>query len=358
MVTSSIGGSSATFRASGIGRYFGAAFLTVWLAGWAMGEAFALGFLVMLIRSVVGSAVGQPWPIPGGDWIAGGAAGVAFLFLVSWLTLWTFGGVAAIHELLRSLAGEDSVVVRYGGVELVRRAGPFRRSRTFERSLIRRVRTRRHDDAVVIDTATGTEVITKYGTPAERQRVIEWLRQQLSLPEDSARDAPAPPGWTVTVEGGMTRLSQLDARSRRTGALIVWVIAGFTGLIWYGSIANREVASSAIACLFTLLLASAAAWVTWSRREWLIRQGQLTSHRRFAAWQWERSFQSARLEVVESTDSDNDRHYKLHVIDAEGKRTIASTVHDEAEVVDLARWLAARTGFPLTLPHGLRLRPR
>jgi hypothetical protein len=315
----------------------------------------ALGILAMLVRSVIGAVIGRPWPIPGGDWIAGGAAGFVFLFLVVWLTLWTFGGVAAIHELLRSLAGEDSVVVRHGGVELTRRAGPFRRVRTFERGQIRRVRLRRQDDAVVMDTASSTELITKYGTPAERRRMAEWLRHQLSLPEEGTRiDAAPPPGWSATVEGGTTRLDGLDARSRYIGALILWTIAGFTGLIWYGSTANGEALGSAAAFLLAALLASAAAWFTWSRREWLVRQGQLTSHRRFATWQWERSFQGARLEVVESTDSDNDRHYRLDVIDAQGTRTVARTSHDEAEVVDLARWLAARTGFPLTLPHGLR----
>jgi len=28
-------------------------------------------------------------------------------------------------------------------------------------------------------------------------------------------------------------------------------------------------------------------------------------------------------------------------------------MNDDAETVDLARWLAARSGFPLTLPRGL-----
>jgi hypothetical protein len=99
-----------------------------------------------------------------------------------------------------------------------------------------------------------------------------------------------------------------------------------------------------------------AAWITWSRREWLVRHGQLTSHRGLATWQWERTFKSARLEVVESTDSDNDDQYELNVIDEQGSRRIASEVNDEADIVDLARWLSARTGFYLTLPHGMRPR--
>jgi hypothetical protein len=182
----------------------------VWLAGWLLGEVFAVGFLIMLIRSAVGSAAGLPWPIPGGDWIAGGAAGFVLLFLLVWLTLWTFGGLAAINELLRSLAGEDRISVQPAGVELVRLAGPLRRVQTLDRSLIRRVRMRRHDKAVVMDTASGTELITTYGTADERRTMTEWLRRQLSLPDDGTRvdTAVAPPGWTMTVETGATRLSR------------------------------------------------------------------------------------------------------------------------------------------------------
>jgi hypothetical protein len=152
--TSFIAGSSATFRATGIARYIGALFLIVWLAGWAIGEALALGFLIMLIRSVIGSIAGMSWPVPGGEWIAGGAAGFVFLFLVVWLALWTFGGLAAINEVLRSLAGEDRISAEPAGIELVRRAGPFRRVRTVDRAQIRRVRIRRHDKALVMDTTS------------------------------------------------------------------------------------------------------------------------------------------------------------------------------------------------------------
>ena len=328
----------------------------VWLAGWAIGEVVALGFLIMLFRSAVGSAAGMSWPIPGGEWIAGGAAGFVFLFLIVWIALWTFGGLAAISHLLRSLAGEDRISVQAARVELVRRAGPFRRVRTFDRSRIRRVRMRRHDKAVVMDTTSGTELISKYGTPDERQTMTEWLRRLLSLPDDGTRvdTTAAPPGWQMSVESGTTRLTRSDPQTRRTAALLAWVIAGLTGLIWFGSTKTGPASGSLAALALTLLLASWAAWVTWSRREWLVRHGQLTSHRRFATWQWERTFKSARLHVVESTDSDNDDLYELKVIDEQGKRTIAIQVNDEADIVDLGRWLASRTGFPLTLPRGIR----
>ena len=185
-----------------------------------------------------------------------------------------------------------------------------------------------------------------------------WLRQQLALPDDGADldMVAAPPGWRMTVESGTTRLSRSDPKTQRTGAIIAWVIVGFMGLIWIGSMKTWPAAGSVAALALTLLLLSLAAWATWSHREWIVRQGQLTWHRRFATWDWERSFTSARLEIVESTDSDNDDRYELKVTDEQGKRTIATEVNDEADIVDLGHWLSARTGFPLTLPRGMRPR--
>jgi hypothetical protein len=209
-----------------------------------------------------------------------------------------------------------------------------------------------------MDTTSGTELITTYGTVDERRTMTEWLRRQLSLPDDGTRvdAAVAHPGWTMTVESGIARLSQSNERARRVGAMIAWAIVGLTGLIWYGSTQTAPAFGSAVALALTLLLASGAAWVTWSRREWLVRHGQLTSHRGFATWDWERTFKTARLEVVESTDSDNDDRYELKVIDERGTLTIAGEVNDEGHIVDLARWLSARTGFELTLPYGMRPR--
>jgi hypothetical protein len=357
--TVSVAGASVSLRPSGIGRYFGAAFLSVWLAGWLAGEVLALGFLFLIVRSVVGSAIGASWPVPGGgDWIAGGAAGVFFLFLLVWITFWTFGGIAAITELLRSLAGEDRISVQASGVELERRAGPCRRLRNFERSTIRRVRLRPHDQAVMMDTTAGTEVISKYGTLDDRQAMAEWLRSRLLLPEHRAHVDPtaAPAGWTMTIEGGATHLTRMDPRTRRISSSIMWAIVAFMALIVFGGAdAGVTSAGRVVLPVLTALVTLGAAWITWSRREWVVRHGELAAHTTFLTWQRERSFKSsARLEVATSTDSDNDHHYTLTVKDAEGTRKIASNMNDDAEIVDLARWLSARTGLPLTLPRELQ----
>jgi hypothetical protein len=346
-------GSTASLRPAGIGRYFAAAFLLVWLTGWAAGEVFALGFLAVLLRSIIGAAAGVPWPIPGGDWIAGGAAGFVLLFLLAWVTLWTVGGVAAITHLLRSLAGEDRVEVQSGGLDVRRRAGPFGRTRRFERAQIRRVRVRRHDKAVVLDTLSGSEVITEYGTPDERRAMADWLRGRLLLPETvaaSADPSTPPPGWQLRVENGTTRLTQDDPRARAIAASIMWVIVLLLAAILYGA-EERTAAGVVIAGVLCALAAAGAIWMSFSRRAWLLRHGELTRHTRFLNWERAREFKSARLEVTVSRDSDNDSHYRLEVIDAQGTRRIASEIHDETAIVVLGQWLAARTGFPLKLPH-------
>jgi hypothetical protein len=343
---------SVSLRASGIARYVGAAFLAVWLVGWVIGEAVALGFLTLLLRSAIASAAGAARPIPGGEWTVGGAAGAILLFLLVWLTLWTIGGVAAIRELLRSVAGEDRVAVGPAGLELVRRAGPLRQVLTFERAGIRRVRLRHHDQAVVVDTAAGTEVVTTYGTADERRGMRDWLRRHLLLPDaDPDLDLVAPPpGWTMTIEHGATTLSQPDPRTRRIRALVVWLIAALLGLFWIAALRTGELAGVLVTSALMLLIGWSAVWTTWSRREWLVDTGRLTLRRRFAGRERVRTFRAARLEVGASIDSDNDSRYELKVVDAQGQQTITTALHDEADIVDLGRWLAARTGFRLSLP--------
>jgi hypothetical protein len=274
--------------------------------------------------------------------------------LLVWLTFWTFGGVAAINELLRSVAGEDRVSVQASGVELERRAGPFRRLRNFERSTIRRVRLRPHDQAVMMDTTAGTEFLSKYGTPDDRRAMADWLRSRLLLPADEARVDPtaAPAGWTMTIEGTAAHLTRMDPKTRLISSSIMWAIVAFIGLIWFGAARAVTPAGRVVLPALAALLTLGAAWITWSRREWIVRHGNLAARTTFLTWQRERSFKgSARLDVTISTDSDNDYHYTLGVKDSEGTRKIASNINDDADIVDLGRWLSARTGFPLTLPR-------
>ena len=136
--------------------------------------------------------------------------------------------------------------------------------------------------------------------------------------------------------------------ARFTRSLISWLLTAGIAWAWYVSLDADTSDSNIPALVLTLLVAAGAAMSTWGRRELLVGHGELIFRRSFAMWSTERAFRSARLELTHETDSDNDSHYNLIVIDAAGRQTVHSQVHDSGEVVDLAHWLAGRTGFRLT----------
>ena len=272
----------------------------------------------------------------------------ALLFLLFWLTFWTIGGIVALTQVMRSLAGEDVIVVTASGFELVRQAGPFRRRNAFDRSAIRRLRMRPHDKAVVADTANGTRVITTFGLPAERDEVADWLSRHLGLSDADAEAGTLPATWEVRTEAEVAYVRKVRPGARFTRSLIAWLLTAGIASAWYASLDAKTSGRNIPALVLTLLVAAGAALSTWGRRELLVRHGELMFCRSFAMWTTERAFRSARLELTHETDSDNDSHYKLIVTDAAGSQTVHSQVHDSGEVVDLAHWLAGRTGFPLT----------
>ena len=230
--------------------------------------------------------------------------------MVFWLACWTAAGMLMIIPIVRDMAGEDTITVRPSGVELERRLGPIRRTRRLDRTRIRRVRLRHPDTAVMIDTDAHPEVVTTYGTPEERDGLIEWLRERLSLPDDEAHVDPvaALPGWIVTIDGSTARLI------RNTPAVLIG---------WH--------------------------------LEWRVRPGELAVHRRFLSRESDQSFTQARL-VVEShlDEGKSSTHYTLKVIDASKQASIAHDSSDHTGIVELGRWLSERTGFPLTLPDDLQ----
>jgi hypothetical protein len=221
---------------------------------------------------------------------------------------------------------------------------------TIDRSQIRRIRLRPKDQAVMLDTATASREITRYGSVENRRALAQWLQQRLAIPSDpqGIEAGTAPRGWIARPEGTASHLTRMDARSRWIGASIGWLLTTFTAFTTVGAITSASPAGAAIAFALTAMLAAIAAWVTFGEHAWIVQPGRLTRRTRFLVWARERTFQSAHLTVAVTTDSDGDRHYTLQVTDARGTKTIDSEMNDDAGVEDMGRWLAARSGFPLS----------
>lgn len=347
MHTSHTFGTATSLRPTGFGRYVTAAFLGVWLTGWAIGEFVAGTALVTILVSLAGVSIEQ-LPTWGEDMLKSGGLALAILFLGLWLTLWTIGGIAALTEFMRSLAGEDSIAVTPLGLELVRRAGPFRRRHSFDRSAIRGIRLRPRDRALVVDSEKGTRVLTTFGSPLEREQMLSWLKQYLHLPDGASAGTGMPPTtWDVIDDAGTARVRKVKPRARIIRSIISWVVTAVAGMGWISSF-DGELTANVILFAITMALACGAVASTWGRREWTVRRGEMIFRRSILTWTSEQAFRDARLEIKHSTDSDNDSHYTLNVVYGDAQRSVHSQMNDSREVDDLAHWLANRTGFPLT----------
>jgi hypothetical protein len=341
---------AVTLRPAGAMRFVTAAFLGLWLAGWMVGEVIAAAVLVVLVLSFFGGSPDASWTMPFRSLAAGGF-GFVFLFLVLWLTGWTIGGLAAIDQFLRSIAGRDRLRLVPEGLEVTRGAGPFRRVTVFHPTDIRRVRIRPKDYALVADTKAGCTVLTDLGAQQDRESLCAWIRDRLHLatPVPIAFDpAVAPAGWAVDRdETGAMRLFR-PRRSRHIAATILWLIAA---AVIAGSLSQADAISTGVSSFPTILaflaLLAGAAWLTWGHSEWIVRNGTLTHRLRFGPWIRVRTFEHAHLETSRTTDSDGDMRYELLVRGAEGTKTIESQPHDDVLVLECAHWLQEATGFQL-----------
>jgi hypothetical protein len=347
-------GDSVTLRATGVGRYVEAVVLGVWIVFWAIGEAFALAVVGSMMAALFGFLRDSELTRLGRsvlDRAPGFEIGfmAMFLFLMVWLALWTAGGLAALYSCVRLLAGSDRLTVTGDELELTWHAGPVHRTHHFDRNRLRRIRIRSHDKAVVADMVSGTITLTNLGTVGERASVCDWLRHRLGLDAAQPRtfDPLSPPlGWRTTRgDSGAIHLSR-PTTGRFTVAAIMAAIAAVALYAWYVDI-HRNGLHSLWPGVVIALLSLAAAWVAWAREEWIARDQQLEYRMRFGPLVRERRFRNAHFQMTSHTDSDGDTRYKLLVRDDAKKRTIASSIFDDTEVVDCARWMEAATGFRL-----------
>ena len=209
-------------RPRGFGRYVSGAFLAFWLCGWAAGEAFALW---MLVTGAVSLLTGKP-PGPGHAPLEAGPALMIGVFLLFWLAMWTFGGIAAFSELFRLLWGEDRLMVSSGRLVTTHVRGPFRRVRVYERSAIQRISLVGREERMVLDTDGRRVGLSRLGSPAERREAAVAIRAELGISETPSTGTAMPNGWDVfvTPEGERALVSSLATRraQARFAGILTW----------------------------------------------------------------------------------------------------------------------------------------
>lgn len=342
---------------TGSGRFFEAAFLVVWLTFWVIGELFVVWFLGAGAWALV---TGSP-PRPGGEVLAWGPSLAVGTFMVLWLCLWTVGGWTAIHQLLRTLAGEDRFRVTPSELEVSRKAGPWRNRRSFPREAIRRIFQLGNRASLHIETPEGSIELTRWGTPAQREEIQTLLRRELALTNTVGEKVPRlPAGWSEAISPEGDILLVRDPLSRRKQAYV----AGLVGLLL--SAATMLLARGTLTDLallpLTLIVGIAsgatlagALWLGFGRTEWRIRPGRLARQRRFGS-RVGSGLEVGCIHLVETKGSDGDDWYHVRlehasaaVSDRSRRRdlTLVSRIHDDTEPRRLAEWLAHQSGLPL-----------
>lgn len=348
-------GWEARIQSRGVSRYFGAAFLGFWLCGWAAGEVFALAGLIGLAWQ---TATGQPlhasMPTFENSTMALPIAG----FLLLWLTLWTFGGVAAWWAFLRMLLAEDRVIVRADILTVIRRAGPVHRTRKLARNSIRRfyrLPGTGWQRKLMAEATTGAVQITELATADELNQLETELIRELGLKPVTA--TALPPGWEqIPVPEGGTALVESPTKRRRN-AIAVGVLAALLFLLALWSTGAGHLPAAAVLGG----LAALAGWAAWrlyfGRYEWRWAGGRFRLDWR-SGGTVRTVFEGVSLELSVSSDSDSDDWYELGVFETpppeagfptKGRKHkyIARTMRDPLVPRALGEWLARESGQPL-----------
>ncbi|MCP9838101.1 hypothetical protein KBY84_11430 [Cyanobium sp. N.Huapi 1H5] len=353
-VTSATGTTSFRFRPVGPGRFFVAAFLSLWLCGWLAGEVFALWALWRILGALL---TGGEGPLP------------VALFLLVWLSFWTLGGAAALRELLRALWSEDRLTVAADGeVERQVQRGPFRRRRALSGREIRRFQVRgagAWGGPLVAELSGRSLEITRLGSLRERQEAAEQLNRRLGLrpvAEDPAEDpgqaqsripaVPAlPVGWQESTPSFGSPLlvpdQALRRQQRRVMGLVNLVLWGLLALLLRGGPAGPGFWALGIPlALLALAGGWGQLWLAFGRLEWRLEPRVLVLQRRFG--QRLRTLGEARaLELVERVDSDGDRSYRLQALrPPDPPLRVDDHATDPTPLRHLGAWLAQRAHVP------------
>lgn len=358
-LTRTFQGLEVTLKATGYGRFGGAAFLLVWLAFWVVGEVLVGGLLIWGSWCLL---TGQPPGDGRAPLQTAPALGVG-VFMLFWLAFWTLGGVLAWRELLRLLAGRDRLVLGPDVLGVERGFGVFRSRREIPRDQVRRFHRRAHGNILFADTIHGGIELTRFGTAAEFEELAAALNAEWKVSPDAPHAGVLPDGWNEAVAPEGDAILIKDPAVRRKQAAVAWfgvlLLAGVGGYILQASIAQPS-----LLALAAMVAAGAgfAGWgayqLTYCRDEWVLGPGCLRLQRRLRG-RAEVRFEAAALRLREEKDSDGDPWYKLVAVKAatspapslrearQHERVIMGVSGDPFEVRNLGRWVGRRCALPL-----------
>jgi hypothetical protein len=370
-----IEGRELRLASRGAGRFVSAGFLAFWLCGWAVGETIVLW---LLVKGAIALLTGQP-PDPGREPLEVGPAVMVGTFLLLWITLWTFGGIAAITEFLRLVWGEDRILVSGGRLTVTRVRGPFRSRRVFERSDIRSIPLVGRTNRLTVETRHGRIELSSLGSPSERIEGASALRAELNLSAEPAETPGAlPPAWeeVITPEGERALVPNRGTRriQARVAGGVAMVLAIVAFVLGRESLQRWDLAvPSVIALAFAAAAGAGALWLARGRMEWRIGGGRITLRKRMGT-KVRDVFEARRLRLESTNDSDGDTWYALYALADGGatlppsgsdvpttapalvrwstsppkhSKTIARLMDDAESVRDLGRWLSRVADIPL-----------
>jgi hypothetical protein len=357
-------GGEIRLRPRGAGRWFDAAFLTVWLTAWAVGEGIVLW---ILIKGGVALVTGQP-PDPAREPLVTGPSVLVGLFLLVWLSLWTIGGIAALTALVKATWAEDYLVVRSGRLMARWSRGLFRFRRAFERGDIRRVLLNGRDHVLTLDIRRERVDLSTLGTADDRRAALATLEAELGLPAGRSREVrpTLPESWEVIVTPEGARAVVPNRRTRRLQTRVAAGITLFLGGLTVTTLVADPDAVVPACILFALTAATAMGVVrlTRGRAEWRLGSGRLTLRKRYGPAVHD-VLEVGRLVLETTSDSDGDEWVELYALPLDdgaaapdpvrdvwrglprNRRTVFKRMNDAITVRDFAAWLSRESGIAL-----------
>jgi hypothetical protein len=286
--------------------------------------------------------------------------------------MWTFGGIAAIGEILRLLWSEDRLIANAGGLTVIRSRGPFRSRREVPRDSLQQIILVPRNDALVAETARGRVELSRLGTHEEREETAATLRSELRLREEAPGTAAAalPKGWAEVITPEGERAVAVDAATQRVQARVAGLLATVVATIAFALFAKvpHQIIVLPVAILFTvgaIGLGCGSVWLARGRMEWKIGSGSLTLRRRFGS-SVQDLFEARRLELVVSRDSDGDEWIALEALrdgiagpgpehwsrgqsngQSRNRRRIMAALNEPTVPRLLGAWLSRTAGVPI-----------